>query len=178
MEEPIDQGNTRLECLCNGARRVMTLRDAHKMFWEVECAWLLPLDFYRWEIEGHTWQDHIRTSVQARPKFMLRALHRRGHLALTCDDLVDLDPETTELTLGGLITRASRFGKVLFEGLPQHLRPFQLVETYTPSLEVVPGYALRSGCNVMLVVGLAWGSGLRRDEVDWTIFLTPPGRSS
>jgi len=174
VKEPITQGSIPLQCICNGARRVLELKKVVTLFWQVHCAWLLPLDWYRFQIEDCSHTAYVSRTMQERPRFMLLLLHRRGHLALRLDELIELDPLTAHISGPTFTSRASRINKTMFAELPEPLRPVEFFSAYDETLDPKRAYRIRPGCDTLLVIGTERTSGFKNDDVDWTVFLTPP----
>ncbi len=163
-----------LECYPNGARRVIEVRHAIRPFWGAHCSYLLPLQWYRFDIGPHSRRLYLSEVVKERQMYLLLLLHRRCHLPLTREDLEDLDPKTSYLTLPNFHSRMSRIYNTLFADLPEHLIPIEPTQASGPDLKLRPAYRIKPRVDTFLITGVEPSSGFRPDDVDWTIFLTPP----
>ena len=81
----------KLACFVKGARTCLHLPDAVRMFWESTYAWALPIDRYRWNVEGYSGSAYVFERVKPTPRRFGLHLHTRGTRALTIDALSELE---------------------------------------------------------------------------------------
>ena len=157
----------KLDCFVKGARTCLCLPDAVRMFRESNYAWALPIDHYRWNVEGHSGAAYVCERVKPTPRRFGLYLHTRGTRALTLATLSELEEKfINPRTFHGY---AARFGK-LFGDLPIELRPFFCYGVDGVGQHPAPAYRMRSSRSWLVIQGVAAGQGLEDDEVDWSPF--------
>ena len=181
MERRNNEQTSLIKCYHNGTSGSFSTEEAYRLFWTVDFAWLLTLDWYRYDLGGHCQQGHVPETVSKCSRFLAYHLMRRGHRALTKRDLLALDSRIDYLTTPTFRSRMSRMNAHFFPDLKdglEHLRPFGETDVFEGNMKPIPAYRLKPGCEVLLVIDFVPGGGT--DEFDWTIFQTPPkkGKSS
>lgn len=164
-----------LDCRHSGKRKTLTLEEAHRLFWECTFAWLLPTDLYRWEIQEYADLKYVYEHVRPADRRFALHLHTRGTRALTQNDLEEL--ESKRIDIRAFRQRAARFHKI-FGDLPLKLRPFFDYQLDLPGQLPKPAYRMHPGRPWLVVVGVAAGSEVGEEEVDWSLFLNPPRMSA
>ncbi len=116
-----------LEIYLKGRRLFKPGNEAYFLFWNVHYAWLLPTDFYQYEIEKY--HDELYVYLKKVGKYARDFglyLHTRTDRHLTLTDLCNLE-ENCALSIQVLHRRAADFNKI-FEAIPDNradLRPFK-----------------------------------------------------
>jgi hypothetical protein len=147
-------GNVRLECFHNGRREMLPLEEALRLFWEVDFAWLLVTDFYRFRVGGRAGQGYMYRAVHRAPRVMVLHLMRRGGRALSLHDLNTLDKRSEFIGSEAFYARMARFNTSLFgDDMPAKFRPFEFTDALEDGSRPVPAYRLNPDRNVLLVVG-------------------------
>ena len=157
-----------VECFVRGARRRLSLHDAHNLFCTCEYAWCLPLDIYRWTVEEHSGLAYVGERIQPAVRRFGVYLHVRGLRALTLDDLQQL--ESKSIGKSCFHQLACRFATV-FGTLPVRLRPYYHCES--GELGGVPSraYRMRGSCSWIVIVRAVPVKGFDDGRMDWSIFL-------
>lgn len=162
----------RLECYVQGKKRMLSIEEAHRQVCESQFAWIIPLDFYRYNIEGY--EDMLRVSRTIPACSLLWGYHVHKRLDyLTLESLQMLDPDHEDLSRSNFNALASRFGQ-LFRNLPMELRPIECDKTLVRNQRIAVGYRFKPEFTRILIVGVELGGGYTDDEVDWDLFLSPP----
>ena len=179
--QPPNMGSSNLEAASgpmlrahhNGQRKVYSVPKIWRLVWKCNYAWLRIPDFYRWSIEGHEDSAYVCVKVPPLPRRFGLLMHMRGSRAMTPSDYVQLEELDEDVTNSKFHQLASRFNKV-FGDLPEHLRPFFYYRYDEPGSSPKPAYRMHPERDRLLVMGVAPGQGLTDDDIDWTLFLTPP----
>jgi len=166
--------NIPIECYHNGSRILRALPEAHALFWEVEFGWLLPLDWYRYDVKGHSRDLCVYEVVPRSSRLMAFFLHTRGRRALTLGDLRMLDAKSRHIGRNVFFCRMARLNSTLYRELPEELRPFDFIDTPRRGLVPEPGYRLNPHRSALLIQGVDPGSEFGDDDVDWALFQEPP----
>lgn len=162
-----------VECFHNGRRATLSLEEACQLFWQVEFAWLLPLDWYRYNLGGRQRKGSLYKDVSRSARVLAYYLMRRGHRGLTLEDIRILDKRSEFIGREAFHARMARLNTGLFDDLPSEVRPFDHTEVFHGNLEPIPAYRLKPDREVLLVVEAAPNSDIVSDEIDWAIFQTP-----
>lgn len=168
--EPTPKQNIVLDCIVNGSRRALPFEEARRLFWSCHYAWLQPLDYYRWNVEGHSGAEYVHLKVRPAARRLGILIHSRSTRAVTLSDLEALEGNDTTLSSQTFQQRAARFNG-LFGNLPAHLRPFFYYELDVLGAPRQPAYLMHPGRDYILVLGAVNGDN---EVVDWTAFLEPP----
>jgi len=160
--------NGTLDCHYNGQRRTLAMEEAYRLFWACDYAWLLPLDWYRWDVGGRVGADYVFKAVFPSARMFGLLMHTRGTRTLTIAALDKLAEKN--LRNETFNARAARFNK-LFRDLPPELRPFSHYEEQLINGKTMPAYRMNPERNWLVVVGAGDGSN---EAVDWAAFLEPP----
>ena len=163
-----------IECFKDGRRIIRSIPEAYEAFWSAEFSWLLPFDWYRYDIEGIMKRESVYKVVHRSSRLLALFLHTRGHRALALDNLQTLDPRSEYISREAFYARMARLNSSLYGELPLELRPFDFIETYPEGLVPVPGYRLSPDRTVILVKGVDPASGFDDGDVDWALFQVPP----
>ena len=150
--------------------------EVYLLFWVVDYAWLLPLDFYRYEIDGYHDELYVyleRVGGLARDFGFY--LHTRTDRYLTLMDLRNLE-QNSVLSTDVLHRRAADFNKI-FKALPdkrEDLRPFKndkaIHRTGKPQ-----SYRMNPYRNYLVVKGIDPKVKLDpEDQIDWPKFEKKP----
>lgn len=171
--------NISLEIYLKGRHLYKPGNEVYQLFWVVHYSWLLPTDFYRYEIEKY--RDELFVYLQNVGKsardFGLY-LHTRTDRHLTLTDLRNLE-ENSVLSNQVLHRRACDFNKI-FEAIPEEhadLRPFKHDKAFDR-----PGkpqsYRMNPYREYLVVKGIDPKIKLgSEDQVDWPKFEQKPKRS-
>lgn len=170
MTSPTDD-NRQVDCYLNKGRRRIPLDEAHRLFWKYPYAWLLPVDWYRWNVERHSGAEFVCEKVKPAARSFGLHVHTRGMRALTVVDLENI--ESGRIDIRTFQGRAARFNKI-FGDLPSNLRPFFYYEIDSPRQLRASAYRMHPNRPWIVVVGLKDGSGLQGEHPDWSLFLEPP----
>jgi len=173
MVETQDQGNVPLKCYHNGRGQVLSLEEACTLFWEVHYAWLLKLDWYRFEVDGYKGACYLYTKVEDAGRLFARHLHTRGTRYLTLDDWELIQAKPDPLRLNTFQATARRFIKI-FDDLPKSARPFRYSKVDGPGGLMQPAYRMNPDREWLVVVGVGPKSKVPDEDVDWSVFLVDP----
>ena len=173
MVETQEQENVPLKCYHNGHGKVLPLKEAHALFWDVHYGWLLKLDWYRFEVDGYAGACYLYTKVEDCGRLFARYLHTRGTLCLTFGDWAYIQAKPDPLSLNAFQATARRFIKT-FDGLPKATRPFRYVKAHGAKGLMEPAYRMRPDREWLVVVGVAPKSEVPDEDVDWSVFLVDP----
>lgn len=176
VQIPEDLKNLPTRCYAQGRRKILSLEEAYILFWKVNFAWHMLLDWFRSSIDGDEKEDYMmRVAKPSGARFAYQSL-TRGSMALSTNDACLLD-EYGCLPSKDVVTQdASKFGKCfcgkkLFEST-------YVCDRGRKQL----AYRVRQGMTWLIVLGLDTESdltkGLTDDVIEWEIFKTPPAKGS
>jgi len=166
--------NLTLKCCENGSRVIQPFDTAYERFWRSNYAWLVPADWYKYDVEGHSGSKYVYPVAKTAALRLGFLIHTRKE-PLTIDDLEAADEMTHELTMDAFVTRAYRFNR-LFGKLPKELRPFQYAEILNDMGIPRAAYRVNPERTYFVVLGVA--SGHPQVDIDWSRFRQPPKASS
>ena len=170
MNKTTEETKTILECCENGKRVVRPFHDAHRQFWLSNYAWLIPSDWYRWEIDRYSGETYVYPVVKKAALRLGFLIHTRKE-PLTMDDLEEADGDGYELSVDAFVARAYRFNR-LFGNLPRELRPYHYMDVLNKMGIPRPAYRMNPQRTYLVVLGIAPESP--RTDVDWSLFCQPP----
>jgi hypothetical protein len=172
MNTSHEANELRFECYVQGKKRMLPVEEARRQVWECQFAWIIPLDFYRYDIEGY--KDHLRVSRTIPACCLLWGYHVHKRFDyLTLASLQMLDPDHEDLTRPNFNALASRFGQ-LFRDLPTDLRPIECDKMIGRDHRITLGYRFKPELTRIMIVGVELGGSYTNDDVDWDLFLSPP----
>lgn len=160
-------GQILLDCYDTGRRIQLPFEEAQQRFSDRQYAWLVPTDFYRWNIDGHAGQNNVRVILPCARSFGLH-LHTRSTKCFTLSALCAL--EDTILDPRALHKRAARFGE-LFGNLPRGLRPFFYYKFVPPGGLPQPAYCMHPDRTWFVIMGVV--DTQAGDDFDWWQFEHP-----
>ena len=165
------------DCFHNGKHTALEVSQAHQLFYEVEFAWCVPGDLYRYNLDGHADTFLVHRRLRNTLRVMVYRLHQRGYLGLTLGTLKELDSLFSEgLVRASFRARMCRINTSLFRDLPDKLWPFEVLDGLRG--DDTAGYVLKRERDMLLVDGAVLRSDptIRVDDalVDWTVFHRPP----
>lgn len=164
----------------NGRKIVQTIVKIWRLFWACQYGWLLPLDWYRWAIEGHEGSEYVSLKVTGLPRRFGLVMHTRGKRYLTLGDWENREKAIGLVSEDVFHQLGSRFSRIFFADrlknlvLPESLRPFfhyRIDETCDRSQ---PAYRMHPERTWLLVLGVAPGQDIKDDDIDWSLFQAPP----
>jgi len=161
-----------LESYYNGRPWNHTLRETYELFWQINFAWLVVLDWYRYEVRS-AYGDFYMHEVHRASRILAFHLHQRSTRTLTLNDLRRLDPRAPYIGRNAFHARASRFN-AMFKQVPKRDRPFMYCEAHESDGSLVPGYRMSPRGKWLMVMGVNPSSQLRNEDVDWSVFLVDP----
>ncbi|MEK6675014.1 MAG: hypothetical protein AABZ47_05090 [Planctomycetota bacterium] len=159
-----------LASFTNGRLGTRSFEEARELFHRCVYAWLLPLDTYRWSIDGHVGTTVVSAEVPRASRRFGLLLHTRATKKLTMRALEKIEG-ISAMSNEVFHARAARFN-ALFGKLPVELRPFRFYEFDDHNGCHEPTYQMRPNRPYIIVVGPA--DDTPADEVDWQYFLTSP----
>ena len=169
MKIPDDMKTIPIMCFRNGRRTILPFEEVYHLFWTVILGWVLLSDFFRTGSIKHANQGRFSQTVQGDAlKFVFNIL-TRGSLALAREDQCFLDEHDEPPGRGIFAVWAHRFGK-LFNGY----KPYERVFFTDRDGHRQPGYRMKQGETWLVVVEVDPDSGFKNEDLDWTIFETPP----
>jgi hypothetical protein len=168
-----------LEIYLKGRRILRPGNEVYLLFWKVQYAWLLPTDFYRYEIEDY--HEELYPYLEKVGKYARDFglyLHMRTDRHLTLTDLRNLE-ENSVLSNQVLQRRACDFNKI-FKAIPENradLRPFKHDKAFDR-----PGqpqsYRMDPYRDYLVVKGIDPKIKLDpEDQIDWPKFEQKPKSS-
>lgn len=103
----------------------------------------------------------------------------RGNRFLTLGDWEELEKAVGLISDDVFHQLASRFGKIFTDRherpvLPEPLRPFFHYRIDETGQSSQPAYRMHPERTWLLVLGVAPGQGITDNDIDWTVFQTPP----
>lgn len=170
MSTVIEEIKVNLECRKNGERIVHPFYEAYRQFWDCNYSWLVPSDWYRWQVDGHSGATYVYPVVKRAAMRLGFLVHTRKE-PLTIDELEAIDKAKRELTVDAFVARAYRFN-LLFGDLPKELRPFQYLDVLNKMGIARPAYRMNPQRTCFVVLGGAPGNS--RTDIDWSLFCQPP----
>lgn len=171
--QPETNKNLSIECYTNGRHVFLPFEEALQQVRQTEFAWLLPLDWYRYHVGKYAGEEFVYRVVPKSSRLVAYHLHRRGYLALTIDDLRELDEDVTYLERAAFHARIAKLAR-LFNALPLELRPWEYVDFLDPNNTYIPAYRMNPERTYIMVIGVAPDCKVKNEEVDWMLFMTPP----
>jgi hypothetical protein len=170
-----------LACVLNGRSMRVSFLEAWRMLHRSHYGWLLPLDWYRWNVDGHPGEAYVYGVVKPAPRRLLWLIHMRGRRATTPRDLETLEEHDRIITSVTFYGRAARACK-LFGDLPVPLRPFMHGEDVDDRGRRQCAYRMRADRDAFVIIGLEnpcapsteHASGAVAGPVDWHLLLEPP----
>lgn len=174
----MNENEPKLRCKENGVLFMLDVAAARKSFWACTYAWVTITDFYRWSIESHSDQAFVRPAVPPAARRLAMLVHSRTSGTVTIDQLEQVEKTEDAISVEAFQGRAARFNVPVFGdpdngGLPRHLRPFYYYLLTVDDRLKVPAYSMYPGRSRFVVLGVAQGTGAI-DDVDWSLFETPP----
>ena len=173
MRNEIEYPKADVDCSRNGEPTIIPFREAHESLWQSNYGWVIPQDWYRWAIGGHSAEQYPYTKVKRAALRLGFFVHTRNG-PMTIDDLEHLDKNGRELTIDAFTARACRFNR-LFSDLPVDLRPFHYLEVLNDMGIPRPAYRMYKDRTWTVILGP--GPGIPSDSIDWSILQTKPKRS-
>ncbi len=169
MKVPDDMKAIPIICFHNGRRKILPLEEAYHLFWTAILGWVLLSDFFRAGFGKRAKKGRLSPIIQGDAlKFVFNIL-THGTLALNREDICLLDEHGEPPGPGLFAVWAYRFGK-LFKGP----RPYEHVFFTDRHGHRQKGYRMKSGETWLVVVEVDPKSGFKNEDVDWTVFETPP----
>jgi hypothetical protein len=174
MESPI------LLAYHNGRKIIGPLVKLWRLFWACHYGWLLPLDWYRWSIEGHESSEYVCLKATALPRRFGLVMHMRGKRFLTLGDWEQLEKAVGLVGDDAFHQMGSRFSRIFWVDRPEHLvlplslRPFFHYRIEETGDRGQPAYRMHPDRTWLLVLGVAPGQDVTDDDIDWSVFQTPP----
>ncbi len=171
MQIPEDMKAIPIVCFDNGRRTILPFEEVYRLFWLVTLGWVLLSDFVRTGFGKQARQGSISKVVYGSAIRFVFNLLTHGRLVLAREDICLLDEHDDPPSPQLFPVWAYRFGK-LFNGS----RPCEHVSFTDPRGHRHCGYRMKPGQTWLVVVEVDPDSRFGNEDVDWTIFETPPDR--
>jgi hypothetical protein len=174
MESPV------LLAFHNGRKIIGTLVKMWRLFWACHYGWLLPVDWYHWAIEGHESSEYVCLKATALPRRFGLVMHMRGKRFLTLGDWEQLEKAVGLVSDDVFHQMGSRFSRIFWFDRPEHLvlplslRPFFHYRIEETGDRGQPAYRMHPERTWLLVLGVAPGQDITDNDIDWSVFQTPP----
>ena len=170
MEIPDDMKAIPLTCFHNGRKKILPVEEAHNLLWIVTLGWVMLSDFFRTGGGKQAKRGFLAKIVQGSAiKFAFNIL-THGSLALAREDSCFADEHGDPPDRDLFAVWAYRFGKLFKKGL----RPYEHVAFTDPNGHRRFGYRMKPGETWLVIVEVDPDSGFGNEDVDWTLFETPP----
>jgi hypothetical protein len=164
----------------NGWRILLPIIEMWRLFWACNYAWLLPLDWYRWSVNGYEGSEYVCLRVTSLPRRFGLVMHKRGSRFLTLSDWEKIEKAVGLVSDDVFHQLAARFCRVFVADrpeelvLPKPLRPFFHFRFDEAGGSSQPAYRMHPERTWLLLVGVAPGQGVTADDVNWGLFRSPP----
>ena len=162
-----------IQCYVNGYKKVLTLEETYALFWQVHFAWLLLLDWYRFTLDGSAKDGYVSKIAKFSGMGFGYKLLTKKALALAINDTCMLDEHGYAPTRNTFTQNARRF-RLLF---PENACPYESTQVFDKDGDLQLAYRMKH-IKWLIVAGVDPNSKFTNEDVDWTIFQTPPDPSA
>jgi hypothetical protein len=166
MQLPKEEKNIMLPCDLNGHRKILTMEQAHVIFWEVNLAWLLALDWFRY----YEMKAYIRDVATKSTKILLLHLLTRGFLPLTINHECVRDKHGNCPSPNNFAAKGTRL-RAVFSG---KLAPFIYEDSWSEDKYTVQAFRMAPGQTWLVVFEPDSKNGKESTSVEWEVFQQPP----
>lgn len=185
-----------LKCFVNGKCQTLSIEQAHQQLWQVNYGWVVPLNWFHWNIEGYQNGEFLLQRITPQPAwFALNIFLCQCPFTIDMAERIINDINREKCELNGrewkykeldenvFVAWMSRFNK-LFQhrnkgkDLPCYLWPFQFEPVFTRQNRVLrrPAYKKIFGRSYMVLMGVHPDFEDTSVLVEWNRFLEPPGK--
>lgn len=121
-----------LECYKNGKRVILPFATAHAKLWAANYGWIVPLDFYRWQIDDFIGESEIFRQIKGRAMQFGYLVHIQEN-PVTLDQMEKYFNNGETLGKDIFVAWAARFNRIIrrsphFRKGYQKYYPFYYIE--------------------------------------------------